>query len=80
MITPPSGNRLNLSYFRDRKQVLTCAATLDHLTAGRVGWNVVTSLNDTEAQNFGMETVLKYDLRYEQADELMDLVYGLWDT
>lgn len=32
-------------------------ATLDHLTAGRIGWNVVTSLNDTEAQNFGMETV-----------------------
>lgn len=55
-------------------------ATFDHLTAGRVGWNVVTSLNDTEAQNFGMETVLEHDLRYEHADEFMELVYGLWDT
>ncbi len=55
-------------------------ATLDHLSGGRVAWNVVTSLNDAEAQNFGFEQHLEHDLRYDQADEFMRVVYGLWDT
>lgn len=55
-------------------------ATLDHMTNGRVGWNVVTSLNDEEAQNFGLETHLDHDQRYDQADEVMEIIEGLWDT
>lgn len=55
-------------------------ATLDHLSAGRAAWNVVTSLNDAEAQNFGLHKHLDHDVRYDQADEFMQAVYGLWDT
>ncbi|MFQ6029770.1 MAG: LLM class flavin-dependent oxidoreductase [Dehalococcoidia bacterium] len=55
-------------------------ATLDHLTRGRAAWNVVTSLNDSEAQNFGVGRHLDHDARYDQADELMEVVLGLWDT
>ena len=55
-------------------------ATLDHMTNGRVGWNVVTSLNDEEAKNFGLESHLNHDERYDQADEIMQVVTGLWDT
>ena len=55
-------------------------ATLDHMTNGRVGWNVVTSLNDEEAKNFGLESHLNHDERYDQADEIMQAVTGLWDT
>ena len=55
-------------------------ATLDHMTQGRVGWNVVTSLNDEEAKNFGFKSHLDHDERYDQADEIMEVVTGLWDT
>ena len=55
-------------------------ATLDHMTNGRVGWNVVTSLNDEEAKNFGFKSHLDHDERYDQADEIMEVVTGLWDT
>ncbi|ORX05280.1 monooxygenase [Mycobacterium triplex] len=55
-------------------------ATLDHLSGGRAAWNVVTSVNDSEAQNFGVDTHLGHDERYDRADEFMDVVAGLWDT
>lgn len=55
-------------------------ATLDHLSGGRAAWNVVTSLNDAEAHNFGQPQHLSHDARYDQADEFMRVVYGLWDT
>ncbi|WP_410873420.1 LLM class flavin-dependent oxidoreductase [Nocardia sp. A7] len=55
-------------------------ATLDHLSAGRAAWNVVTSVNDSEAQNFGMDAHLGHDERYDRADEFLDVVSGLWDT
>jgi FMN-dependent oxidoreductase (nitrilotriacetate monooxygenase family) len=55
-------------------------ATLDHLSGGRAAWNVVTSLNDAEAQNFGLHQHLSHDARYDHADEFMQVVYGLWDT
>ncbi|MBM3227081.1 MAG: NtaA/DmoA family FMN-dependent monooxygenase, partial [Candidatus Tectomicrobia bacterium] len=55
-------------------------ATLDHLSTGRAAWNVVTSLNDAEAQNFGQPHHLDHDRRYDQADEFMQAVYGLWET
>src|ERR1700727_259129 len=55
-------------------------ATLDQLSKGRAAWNVVTSVNDSEAQNFGVDAHLGHDERYDRADEFMDVVAGLWDT
>jgi FMN-dependent oxidoreductase (nitrilotriacetate monooxygenase family) len=55
-------------------------ATLDLLTEGRVAWNVVTSLNDSEAANFGAVQHLGHDLRYERADEFLEVAMGHWDT
>jgi FMN-dependent oxidoreductase (nitrilotriacetate monooxygenase family) len=55
-------------------------ATLDHLTGGRAAWNVVTSVNDSEAQNFGVDAHLGHDARYDRADEFMEATTGLWDT
>ncbi|CAK7245275.1 MAG: hypothetical protein STHCBS139747_006850 [Sporothrix thermara] len=53
-------------------------ASLDHLTKGRIAWNVVTSWSGAAAKAFGRE-LLPHDLRYEIADEYMDLVYRLWN-
>src|SRR5262245_59202020 len=55
-------------------------ATLDHLSGGRAAWNVVTSVNDSEAQNYGFTQVLDHDARYDRADEFLDATTGLWDT
>lgn len=55
-------------------------ATLDHLLAGRVAWNVVTSLNDSEAANFGQGPHPDHDTRYDRADEFMEVVLGHWDS
>jgi long-chain alkane monooxygenase len=53
-------------------------ATIDHLTDGRMGWNVVTSYSRSEAQNFGMDDIPEHDLRYDIADEYMDVCNKLW--
>src|SRR6266851_3854357 len=55
-------------------------ATIDLMTDGRAAWNVVTSLNDGEAQNMGCEQVIEHDLRYDRADEFMEVVLGHWDS
>jgi FMN-dependent oxidoreductase (nitrilotriacetate monooxygenase family) len=55
-------------------------ATLDHLSGGRAAWNVVTSINDSEAQNFGLSEVIGHDERYDRADEFLEATTGLWDT
>jgi FMN-dependent oxidoreductase (nitrilotriacetate monooxygenase family) len=55
-------------------------ATLDHLSAGRAAWNVVTSVNDSEAQNFGVSHHLDHDARYNRADEFLEATNALWDT
>ncbi|MDA8043625.1 MAG: LLM class flavin-dependent oxidoreductase [Actinomycetota bacterium] len=55
-------------------------ATLDHLSGGRAAWNVVTSVNDSEAQNYGFREHLGHDERYDRADEFMEATTGLWDT
>ena len=43
-------------------------------------WNVVTSVNDSEAQNYGMKEHLAHDARYDRADEFLEATTGLWDT
>ena len=55
-------------------------SSLDHFTNGRVAWNVVTSLNDSEAQNFGVPKLLEHDDRYDVADEFMQATVELWDS
>lgn len=55
-------------------------ATLDHLTQGRVGLNIVTAHNDRAAQNFGLERHYEHDQRYKMADEWMQIVNGLWSS
>lgn len=54
-------------------------STLDHLTDGRVGWNVVTSYLDSAARNLGLDAQLAHDDRYAVADEFLDVVYKLWE-
>ncbi|MFB9329120.1 LLM class flavin-dependent oxidoreductase [Paenibacillus aurantiacus] len=55
-------------------------ATLDHISGGRAGWNIVTSQTDAEAFNFGREQHPEHGLRYEMAQEFVDVVTGLWDS
>jgi FMN-dependent oxidoreductase (nitrilotriacetate monooxygenase family) len=54
-------------------------ATLDLISKGRAGWNVVASWSEHEAQNFGLETTLDYDTRYARSAEFVEVVKGLWD-
>ncbi len=55
-------------------------ATIDHISKGRAGWNLVTSQNVDEAQNFGLERHVEHAERYERAQEFYDVVTGLWDS
>jgi alkanesulfonate monooxygenase SsuD/methylene tetrahydromethanopterin reductase-like flavin-dependent oxidoreductase (luciferase family) len=54
-------------------------STLDHLTQGRVGWNIVTSYLDSGARNMGLESQVRHDDRYEIADEYLEVLYKLWE-
>jgi alkanesulfonate monooxygenase len=55
-------------------------ASLDHLSNGRAGWNIVTTSNPDAALNFGMEEHMEHDERYARAREFYDVVTGLWDS
>src|SRR5215472_15707620 len=55
-------------------------ASLDHISGGRAGWNVVTSGNPDEAMNFGLEEHVEHARRYRRAREFFDVVTGLWDS
>jgi FMN-dependent oxidoreductase (nitrilotriacetate monooxygenase family) len=55
-------------------------ATLDHLSRGRMGWNVVTSAEQSAAQNMGLDELVAHDKRYDIADEYLDLCRKLWDS
>ncbi|MCU1635429.1 MAG: soxA [Cryobacterium sp.] len=53
-------------------------ATLQHFAGGRLGFNVVTSGSDLAAQNYGLDKQVEHDLRYDRADEWVDVVRKLW--
>lgn len=53
--------------------------TLDHLTDGRAGWNIVTSYHESAARNLGVTKTMGHDERYDQADEYMEVCYKLWE-
>jgi FMN-dependent oxidoreductase (nitrilotriacetate monooxygenase family) len=63
---PPFGNARRFS-------------TLDHITKGRVAWNVVTGYLPDAARNFGLSEQVKHDDRYELAEEFLDVSYKLWE-
>jgi alkanesulfonate monooxygenase len=55
-------------------------ASLDHISGGRAGWNIVTTSNPDAALNFGMTEHVEHDERYRRAHEFFDVVTGLWDS
>ncbi|WP_433527011.1 LLM class flavin-dependent oxidoreductase [Nocardia pseudovaccinii] len=55
-------------------------ASLDHISSGRAGWNIVTSGNEDEAFNFGFDAIPEHARRYERAQEFVDVTVRLWDS
>ncbi|MBB3214499.1 FMN-dependent oxidoreductase (nitrilotriacetate monooxygenase family) [Herbaspirillum sp. Sphag1AN] len=54
-------------------------STLDHLTKGRIGWNIVTGYLDSAARAMGLSEQIAHDERYDRADEFLEVVYKLWE-
>ena len=54
-------------------------STLDHLTKGRIGWNIVTGYLDSAARAMGLDRQMAHDDRYDLADEYMEILYRLWE-
>src|SRR5215471_4366262 len=65
--------------FGEPYHVARTFGSIDHITKGRATWNVVTSSADNAALNFSREEHMEHDLRYEVAEEFVDVVKGLWD-
>ncbi|WP_179998200.1 LLM class flavin-dependent oxidoreductase [Acinetobacter sp. YH12239] len=72
------GITVNLSY-ESPYQFARRFASLDHLTQGRLGWNIVTGYLDSAARLFGQQGLKDHDLRYEQAEEFLELCYKFWE-
>jgi N-acetyl-S-(2-succino)cysteine monooxygenase len=66
--------------FSEPFNVARAFGTLQQLSGGRAAWNVVTSSHDAAARNFSKQRLDAHDLRYEIANEFVDVVKGLWDT
>ena len=74
---------LGLTYsstFNHPYQIARMLASLDHLSAGRVAWNVVASTSTLEARNFGMDSMPGRAQRYDRADEVLEACFALWDS
>lgn len=66
--------------YNDPFSIARSFATIDHLSAGRAAWNVVTSTNDGEAHNYSKQQHLDHAVRYERAQEFLEVVVKLWDS
>ncbi len=55
-------------------------SSLDHISGGRAGWNIVTTSNPNASKNFGIDEQMEHDKRYARAREFYDVVTGLWDS
>jgi FMN-dependent oxidoreductase (nitrilotriacetate monooxygenase family) len=66
--------------FNEPYNVARRFASLDHISGGRAGWNLVTSATDAEAANFGGDRIAQHADRYARAEEFVDVVLGLWNT
>lgn len=73
------GSTYSTTYY-EPFHVARVISTLDLMTNGRAAWNVVTSLNNSEAHNMGRESHMEHDHRYDVADEFMEIVLGHWDS
>lgn len=73
------GGTVSTSFF-EPANIARIFATMDHLTGGRVAWNVVTTANDYAARNFGLDRLPPRDERYARAKESFDIVTSYWDT
>jgi FMN-dependent oxidoreductase (nitrilotriacetate monooxygenase family) len=65
--------------FAEPFNVARVFSSIDHMSGGRAAWNVVTSSNPKAALNFNREEHLEHELRYQRANEFVDVVTGLWD-
>src|SRR5258708_18286674 len=65
--------------FSEPYNVARIFASIDHISGGRAAWNVVTSSQPRAALNFSRERHMEHELRYEVANEFVDVVRGLWD-
>ena len=72
------GVTVNLSY-ETPYQFARRLASLDHLTQGRIGWNIVTGYLDSAERLIGQKGLKDHDLRYEQAEEFLELCYKFWE-
>ena len=80
-ITDKIGLAVTLSTtFNEPYNIARKVASLDHLSGGRVGWNIVTTSSENAAQNFGLDSFLAHSERYRRADEFVDVVRKLWDS
>lgn len=66
--------------FNEPYNIARTFASLDLISGGRAGWNLVTSANDAEARNFNLDQHLAHDARYRRAAEFGEVVLGLWDS
>ena len=66
--------------YNDPYHIARKFASLDYISEGRVGWNVVTSWSEQEAYNFGRDSHMEHSVRYRRAEEFVDVVFGLWDS
>ncbi|WP_428534770.1 LLM class flavin-dependent oxidoreductase [Rhodopila sp.] len=66
--------------FNDPYHIARKFASLDHISNGRAGWNLVTTSNPEAARNFGLESHVEHGERYARAREFYDVVTGLWDS
>jgi FMN-dependent oxidoreductase (nitrilotriacetate monooxygenase family) len=66
--------------FNDPYHIARKFASLDHISNGRAGWNLVTTSNPEAALNFGLEEHVEHGERYRKAREFYDVVTGLWDS
>src|SRR5829696_5393656 len=67
------------SSFNEPFNVARIFGSIDHISQGRAAWNVVTTSNLKAALNYGLDEHLDHELRYERANEFVDVVKGLWD-
>ncbi|MEE4282205.1 MAG: NtaA/DmoA family FMN-dependent monooxygenase [Pseudomonadales bacterium] len=80
-VAPKLGYALTMSTtFYEPYMLARKLASLDHVTGGKIGWNIVCSISSGEAKNFGMDDLPDHDVRYGRADEFMDVCNKLWSS
>ena len=73
------GATMSTTYFNPY-HIARLLGTLDHLSKGRIAWNVVSSINHLEAKNFGQDRLPDRDTRYDRADEVLEACCKLWES